>query len=149
MKLAVAPRQTLHMSVGCVSGYMRCISDGLGSKLVWSCLNKATCSELNPGHGGGRVLRAKQKAFVISLYSVIRSFMLNYVGRSAEVQSVSARTSACAVSLWLSLRTDSQRPCNPSPTVQALFDPPHVFKCIRNHLHKVGKFRLRSNSYLH
>lgn len=107
MKLAVSPRQPLHLSVGCVSGHMRCISNGLGSEPVCSCLNKTSCSRLNLGPGGGRVLRAKQKAFVISLYSVIQSFVLNHIGRSAEVRSVEcSRLGMCAVSLWL-LRYDA------------------------------------------
>ncbi|KAL3197870.1 hypothetical protein MRX96_044681 [Rhipicephalus microplus] len=33
-------------------------------------------------------------------------------------------------------------PCYPSRKVQALIDPPHVFKCIKNNLQKVGKFLL-------
>ncbi|XP_049519232.1 uncharacterized protein LOC125943768 [Dermacentor silvarum] len=35
-----------------------------------------------------------------------------------------------------------QHPCAPSRLVYVVIDPPHVFKCIRNNLLKVGKFLL-------
>lgn len=33
-----------------------------------------------------------------------------------------------------------QHPCDPSKVIYAIIDPPHIFKCIRNNLQKVGKF---------
>ncbi|KAL3217735.1 hypothetical protein MRX96_050948 [Rhipicephalus microplus] len=47
------------------------------------------------------------------------------------------------------LQTSFQHPCDPSRTVQALIDPPHVFKCIRNNLQKVGKFLLPEGHEVH
>ncbi|KAL3179591.1 hypothetical protein MRX96_037973 [Rhipicephalus microplus] len=47
------------------------------------------------------------------------------------------------------LQTSFQHPCDPSRTVQALIDPPHVFKCIRNNLQKVGKFLLPEAHEVH
>ncbi|KAH8031091.1 hypothetical protein HPB51_012779 [Rhipicephalus microplus] len=35
-----------------------------------------------------------------------------------------------------------QHPCDPSKVIYAIIDPPHIFKCIRNTLQKVGKFLL-------
>ncbi|KAH7942616.1 hypothetical protein HPB51_028700 [Rhipicephalus microplus] len=35
-----------------------------------------------------------------------------------------------------------QHPCDPSKVISAIIDPPHIFKCIRNNLQKVGKFLL-------
>ncbi|KAL3201658.1 hypothetical protein MRX96_042905 [Rhipicephalus microplus] len=35
-----------------------------------------------------------------------------------------------------------QHPCDPSKVIYAIIDPPHIFKCIRNNLQKVGKFLL-------
>ncbi|KAL3181441.1 hypothetical protein MRX96_036916 [Rhipicephalus microplus] len=35
-----------------------------------------------------------------------------------------------------------QHPCDPSKVIYAIIDPPHLFKCIRNNLQKVGKFLL-------
>ncbi|KAK8787596.1 hypothetical protein V5799_022629 [Amblyomma americanum] len=40
------------------------------------------------------------------------------------------------------LQTSFQHPCNPGRTIYAVIDPPHIFKCIRNNLVKVGKFLL-------
>ncbi|KAL1484064.1 hypothetical protein MTO96_032789 [Rhipicephalus appendiculatus] len=36
-------------------------------------------------------------------------------------------------------------PCEPSQSVYVVIDPPHIFKCIRNNLLKVGKFLLPQN----
>ncbi|KAL3257980.1 hypothetical protein MRX96_016748 [Rhipicephalus microplus] len=47
------------------------------------------------------------------------------------------------------LQTSFQHPCDPSRTVQALIDPPHVFKCTRNNLQKVGKFLLPEGHEVH
>ncbi|KAL3183370.1 hypothetical protein MRX96_000335 [Rhipicephalus microplus] len=47
------------------------------------------------------------------------------------------------------LQTSFQHPCYSSRTVQALIDPPHVFKCIRNNLQKVGKFLLLQGHEVH
>ncbi|KAL3196342.1 hypothetical protein MRX96_001677 [Rhipicephalus microplus] len=47
------------------------------------------------------------------------------------------------------LKTSFQHPCDPSRTVQALIDPSHVFKCIRNNLQKVGKFLLPEGHEVH
>ncbi|KAL3218924.1 hypothetical protein MRX96_031284 [Rhipicephalus microplus] len=47
------------------------------------------------------------------------------------------------------LQTSFQHPCDPSRTVQALIDPPHVFKCIRNNLQKVIKFLLPEGHEVH
>ncbi|KAK8767170.1 hypothetical protein V5799_006046 [Amblyomma americanum] len=38
------------------------------------------------------------------------------------------------------LQTCFQHPCDPGKTIHTLLDPPHIFKCIRKNLQKVGKF---------
>ncbi|KAL1424918.1 hypothetical protein MTO96_019780 [Rhipicephalus appendiculatus] len=40
------------------------------------------------------------------------------------------------------LSTSFPHPCDPSRVVHTVIDPPHIFKCIRNNLLKVGKFLL-------
>ncbi|KAH9385045.1 hypothetical protein HPB48_027084 [Haemaphysalis longicornis] len=40
------------------------------------------------------------------------------------------------------LQTCFEHPCEPSKQVHVVIDPPHIFKCIRNNLLKVGKFLL-------
>ncbi|KAH6926646.1 hypothetical protein HPB50_020845 [Hyalomma asiaticum] len=40
------------------------------------------------------------------------------------------------------LQTCFENPCEPSKQVHVVIDPPHIFKCIRNNLLKVGKFLL-------
>ncbi|KAH8033710.1 hypothetical protein HPB51_015546 [Rhipicephalus microplus] len=44
------------------------------------------------------------------------------------------------------LQTCFEHPCEPSKQVHVVIDPPHIFKCIRNNLLKVGKFLLFSES---
>ncbi|KAH7979749.1 hypothetical protein HPB49_010808 [Dermacentor silvarum] len=39
-------------------------------------------------------------------------------------------------------KTSFEHPCGPSRVVYSVIDPPHIFKCIRNNLLKVGKFLL-------
>lgn len=46
------------------------------------------------------------------------------------------------------LQTCFEHPCEPSKQVHVVIDPPHIFKCIRNNLLKVGKF-LVSKKKLH
>ncbi|KAL3218926.1 hypothetical protein MRX96_031286 [Rhipicephalus microplus] len=43
-------------------------------------------------------------------------------------------------------QTSFQHPCDPSREIYTVIDPPHIFKCIRNNLQKVGKFLLFSES---
>ncbi|KAL3210770.1 hypothetical protein MRX96_052129 [Rhipicephalus microplus] len=40
------------------------------------------------------------------------------------------------------LQTCFEHPCEPSKQVHVVIDPPHIFKCIRNNLLRVGKFLL-------
>lgn len=42
------------------------------------------------------------------------------------------------------VKTTFQHPCDPARSVHVVIDPPHVFKCVRNNLQKVGKFLVRS-----
>ncbi|XP_075729099.1 gamma-tubulin complex component 6 isoform X6 [Rhipicephalus microplus] len=52
---------------------------------------------------------------------------LNSLGVSGDVTRVS---------------TSFEHPCDSSKVIQAIIDPPHIFKCIRNNLLKAGKFLL-------
>ncbi|KAL1436881.1 hypothetical protein MTO96_049277 [Rhipicephalus appendiculatus] len=39
-------------------------------------------------------------------------------------------------------KTSFEHPCDPSRVIYSVIDPPHIFKCTRNNLPKVGKFLL-------
>ncbi|KAH8033298.1 hypothetical protein HPB51_009409 [Rhipicephalus microplus] len=46
-------------------------------------------------------------------------------------------------------QTSFQHPCDPSGEIYTVIDPPHIFKCIRNNLQKVGKFLLPEGDVYH
>ncbi|KAH8033953.1 hypothetical protein HPB51_018422 [Rhipicephalus microplus] len=45
-------------------------------------------------------------------------------------------------------QTSFQHPCDPIREIYTVIDPPHIFKCIRNNLQKVGKFLVDSLAIL-